>query len=614
MSTAPRLALGLLLLAAAAGADSQPEPPRSELPALTPSPLAAPPAIPSRPGLDPRTSAGVVPFQDIKLQLELGRWSIERLSALLTRAQAEHADANARLAFLLEQLQRTPFEYEARLPLPPPETLRVRMSSFGCTGLVIYLLALNGATSFEEFVLALRRLRYLKSETRGLDSDPARGNLLDFPEEIFLHNAHAMGLVRDVTAEVAGETRLATFRSRNVPRRRNPEEDPRQSRIAPKLLTGEVLSLPMISRAAFRKMDRSRIRTGDILLFSRLVPDAPPSPELLFGHAAIALNQGGEIYMVHATRDYLWRPDGKAGDPSLGAGVYYLDDPRREQIGVGPATEWVKDPEGRRRRIDGKSYYGYTPGRLRPVHDYLLGAHIQGIAVLRPTNVPAEAQAAAQRFVAAVQARAEKAPPPAASDEAQIDSQMTSEQAVLTNLSRECPAGIRERQSVVEVSYYGPDGQLHKGQVVVDRDLAEDVRAVFQVIRDTRFPLRSAIPIAHSSFLSDGRWDDNKSMAANNTSAFNFRAQTGSRKLSAHACGMAIDLNPLQNPYVKGQKAGRVVLPLGAVYDPSVPGTLTEDHPVVRKFKELGWKWGGEFRWVKDFQHFEKEGCSRRRS
>jgi hypothetical protein len=609
VSCAQRLALGLLLLGATTGADSQPEPPRSELP-----PAAAP--LPEAPRLDPRATTGVVPFYDIKLQLELGRWSIEKLSALLARAQAEHTDPNARLSFLLEQLVHTPFEYEARLPLPPPDTLRVRMESFGCTGLVIYLLALNGASSFEEFVLALRRLRYLESETRGIHSDPAHGNLLDFPEEIFLKNAHAMGLVRDVTAEVAGTAKLSIFRSRNVPRRRNAEEDPKRSRIAPKLLTGEVLGLPMISRAAFTRMDRSRIQTGDILLFSRIVPDGPPSKELLFGHAAIALNQGGEIYMIHATRDYLWRPGSKAGDPSLGAGVYYLDDPRREQIGVGPATEWVTDPEGRRRRIDNKSYYGYTPGKLRPVHDYLIGAHIQGVTVLRPTNPLAEARSAAQRFAAAVQARADKAQPrpQLASGEAQVDSEMTPEQAVRTNLARQCPAAIRERQSVVEVSYYGADGQLHKGQVVVDRSLAEDVRAVFQVIRETRFPIKSAIPIAHSAFLSDGRWDDNKSMAANNTSAFNYRAQTGSRKLSAHACGMAIDLNPLQNPYVKKQRSGKIVLPAGAVYDPSVPGTLTEDHPVTRKFKELGWKWGGEFRWVKDFQHFEKEGCAQPRS
>ena len=187
---------------------------------------------------------------------------------------------------------------------------------------------------------------------------------------------------------------------------------------------------------------------------------------------------------------------------------------------------------------------------------------------------------------------------------------MTLEQAVQVNLPKDCPRQIMQRQTLVAVSYFARDGRLHQGQLVVDSLLAEDVRRVFAVIRETRFPVESVIPIAHSTFLRNGRWDDLASMAANNTSGFNYRTQTGSRKLSAHSCGFAIDLNPGQNPYVKGAGERRLILPAGAVYDRRVPGTLTADHPVTKKFKELGWKWGGEFRNVKDFQHFEKGACS----
>ena len=585
--------------------------------AVTAEPVPVPPA--AGPRVDPSATGGEVAFGDIKLQLELGALSVEQVSTLLAHAQATFPDPNERLTFLLERFKRTPFAYESQLPIPPPGTLRVRLQTFGCTGLAIYMLALASAGSFEEFAHALRKIRYSQSETRGLDSEPVGGNILDFTEDIFLESALKQGYVADVTAEVAGDTPRATFRSRLTPHRRNPEEDPGRHVIVPKLHGGKVLSLQLLSRAAFTQMDRSRIKTGDILLFSRVVPGPQPSDELMFGHAAIALNRGGEIYMVHATRDYVFRPQARPGDPPIAAGVYYLQDPRREQLGVAAATEWVRDPRGRHIRIDGKSYYGYSPDELRPVYDYLVGAHIQGLMVLRPQNRSAEARAADRRFLAAAFAStgapagkpAPSCPPadePAAA--AVVDSQMTVEQAVRANLARECPPAIAGRQELVEVSYFARDGRLHKGQLVLDSSVADDARAVFQVIRQTRFPVESVIPIAHQAFARDGRADDLKSMAANNTSGFNFRPQTGSRKLSAHACGLAIDLNPGQNPYAKGRGPARVVLPPGAVYDRSVPGTLTAEHPVTRKFKELGWKWGGEFRSLKDFQHFEKGSCT----
>ena len=638
-------ALGVMLGVAACCAQSHADEPRAIAAAVAKAPLdttAADSALAGGiPRLEPHLSSGLVPFADIQLQLELGAFNVDAINRLLGRAQAEFSDPNARLAFLMDQFKRTPFEYESQMKIPPADTLRVRLQSFGCTGFAIYMLALTSAGTFEEFVHALRKIRYLQSETRGLDSDPINGNILDFTEDVFLESALKQGYVRDVTAEVAGAAPRAVFRSRNVPRRRNAEEDPARHLILPKVNAGKVLTMQLISREAFTRMDRSRIKTGDILLFSRIVPDAAPSEELMFGHAAVALNRGGEIYMVHATRDYLWRPEAKAGDKPQAAGVYYLNDPRREQLGVTVATQWVRDPRGRHIRIDGKSYYGYSPEQPRPVFDYLVGAHIQGLAVLRPKNLTPEAKAADRRFLAAgrriaaaaVPAAVQVPNPPAvqapnqapnraatqapveaayaiASGPAIIDSQMTLEQAVRVNLPKDCPPQILQRQTLVEVSYYARDGQLHKGQLVVDSSLSEDVRRVFAVILQTRFPVESVIPIAHTAFLRDGRWDDQKSMAANNTSGFNYRTQTGSRKLSAHSCGFAIDLNPGLNPYVKGVGERRIILPAGAVYDRRVPGTLTADHPVTKKFKELGWKWGGDFRNVKDFQHFEKSACS----
>jgi hypothetical protein len=189
----------------------------------------------------------------------------------------------------------------------------------------------------------------------------------------------------------------------------------------------------------------------------------------------------------------------------------------------------------------------------------------------------------------------------AAPDEVVTDSRMTAAE-VFDGLDPRCPKGLRDRQAVVAVAYPGFDGKLRRGQLVVDRDLEKDVLAVFEVVRAERFPLRSVIPVSHPAFRKNGRWDDDLSMAANNTSCFNYREVTGGTSLSKHALGRAIDINPLQNPYIKG----KLTLPPESKYDPDAPGTLTADHPVTKAFLARGWEWGGNWKSLKDYQHFEK--------
>src|SRR5215210_1679710 len=171
-----------------------------------------------------------------------------------------------------------------------------------------------------------------------------------------------------------------------------------------------------------------------------------------------------------------------------------------------------------------------------------------------------------------------------------VDSRMTKKEA-FEGLDPKCPEELRKRQKVVKVKYYSADGKIHQGQLVIDRDLVKDIKKVFALALKERFPIYSVIPISDKRFRKDGRWDDELSMEANNTSAFNYREITGGGRLSNHATGRAIDINPFQNPYIKGD----LILPRGAKYDPSSAGTLTSDHLIVRAFLELGWVWGGNW-------------------
>jgi D-alanyl-D-alanine carboxypeptidase len=162
------------------------------------------------------------------------------------------------------------------------------------------------------------------------------------------------------------------------------------------------------------------------------------------------------------------------------------------------------------------------------------------------------------------------------------------------------PAQLRR----VRVSHWGFDGRAHVGTLVVNRRVAGDVVAVFRRLYGARFPIRRMIPV------SAYRGDDDASMAADNTSAFNCRAAVGSTtgSWSMHAYGLALDVNPVENPYLLGGRprppAGRSYLDRSRVR----PGMAIAGGVLVRAFESVGWRWGGRWRGSPDYQHFSTNG------
>jgi hypothetical protein len=182
-----------------------------------------------------------------------------------------------------------------------------------------------------------------------------------------------------------------------------------------------------------------------------------------------------------------------------------------------------------------------------------------------------------------------------------IDSAMSYEQA-LDGLSANCPLNIKNRQSLINVKYFSFENKIHQGQLVIDRDLADDIEFAFGEALKEKFQIFSVIPMSDVSFRKNGMWDDNLSMEANNTSCFNYRTITGSNIISLHASGRAVDINPVQNPYI----SGNTILPANSIYDPDVRGTLTGENVIVRTLLSRGWEWGGDWSGLKDYQHLEK--------
>ena len=160
------------------------------------------------------------------------------------------------------------------------------------------------------------------------------------------------------------------------------------------------------------------------------------------------------------------------------------------------------------------------------------------------------------------------------------------------------PSGIVGRQRLASVQYYSFDGLLHRGQIVADVDLITDIVWAFDVIRSTRFPIRSAIPYVDRTRMKESDYLN----SLNNSSAYNFRSVRHGTRLSEHAYGRAFDLNPMLNPLV----AGAQVFPAGGTYDIACPGTIRGNEEFVSHLKSRGWVWGGEWHDRKDYMHFEK--------
>jgi len=166
-----------------------------------------------------------------------------------------------------------------------------------------------------------------------------------------------------------------------------------------------------------------------------------------------------------------------------------------------------------------------------------------------------------------------------------------------------CPVGPASLR-LVRVDYVGFDGHAHPGSIVVNAQVTAAVVTVFRTLYAARFPIRSMIPEA----AFGGK--DPSSMAADNTSGFNCRyaVADGPPSWSVHSYGEAIDVNPVENPYVLNGAAEPAA---GARYlargDPR-PGMAVPGGTLVRAFAAVHWFWGGRWSASPDYQHFSRTG------
>ena len=165
------------------------------------------------------------------------------------------------------------------------------------------------------------------------------------------------------------------------------------------------------------------------------------------------------------------------------------------------------------------------------------------------------------------------------------------------------PAGVV--LDTLHVQHVDYEGHTCEGVIVCNKSISKDLRDIFSELYKAKYPIERIRPI------SDYADDDERSMQANNTSCYCYRQIAGSQKLSKHAQGLAIDINPLYNPCVRRKKDGTLLIQ-PSTGKPYVDRSRSHRYQIkrgdlcYRLFVSRGFRWGGNWKSLKDYQHFEK--------
>ena len=148
--------------------------------------------------------------------------------------------------------------------------------------------------------------------------------------------------------------------------------------------------------------------------------------------------------------------------------------------------------------------------------------------------------------------------------------------------------------------YYDFNGHIQTGEMVCHKTIAHDLLLIFKELFQQQYPIHSI------RLVDDYDANDEASMRDNNTSCFNYRTVAGTTKLSKHAYGLAVDVNPLQNPWVTGNKVHPSTASEYADRTKNFPHKIDKNDACYRAFKARGFTWGGNWKSSKDYQHFQK--------
>lgn len=168
-----------------------------------------------------------------------------------------------------------------------------------------------------------------------------------------------------------------------------------------------------------------------------------------------------------------------------------------------------------------------------------------------------------------------------------------------------CPVALKDLR-YLRIKHINFNGEEQMGEMIVHKEVSAEVTEIFEALYNAGYPIKKM------RLVSDYKGSDWQSIESDNTSAFNCRAATGSKKWSKHSYGKAIDINPIENPYIS--RKGYISHKASKIYRKRVhqkstyadKAVLLNSDKAVQLFKKYGWEWGGDWSGVKDYQHFSK--------
>lgn len=170
----------------------------------------------------------------------------------------------------------------------------------------------------------------------------------------------------------------------------------------------------------------------------------------------------------------------------------------------------------------------------------------------------------------------------------------------------DCPISLKDLR-YLNLDYIDFQGNTKVGELVVHKDVSKEIVDIFKTLHESKYP------IYKMELVSNYEGNDFNSIEANNTSAYNCRNIEGTKKWSRHAYGKAIDINPIQNPYIskKGYISHKESLKYKKRFQKDLKNSndkamILKNDIVIIMFKKYNWIWGGDWNTIKDYQHFDK--------
>ena len=317
----------------------------------------------------------------IECLLELGKYNRNTLNNLIEDVFYKYKYPHHRVNFWIEKFVGTPFEFESNLPILPNGVLRVRLSSFDCVTLIYTVIALANSAYFEEFVKNLYNLRYKDTLKGYINNCPDTGNILDFIYESILINGKEKGYIKDITSDIAGNSKLIEVKVLLERFKRPPLHDNAETFVSPKI--NPYAKDIFISKETIDMIDISLLQDGDIILMTKgPYNDKGEKIPVLITHLGIVKIENNQVYFYHATKHFSLKKDISENNYT---GIYYDDEHKKEQIGVGIAGTFAG--------IEHNTYYndilffGFHQGIKRSLKDYL-EINAIGVKFVRVTSPP----------------------------------------------------------------------------------------------------------------------------------------------------------------------------------------------------------------------------------